>query len=76
MPEDRIAILLNPSAGRGRALRHRARLERCLEDQNVPYDLIVTASEEDLRKKTRTLIRERETIAGAGGENASGGEKA
>jgi len=66
---DRIAILFNPSAGKGKALKKRARLERLLKKFKVPFDLAVTASEENLRALTREWVRKYRALAGAGGDS-------
>ena len=69
MPEDRIAILFNPSAGRGKALKKKDRLERLLQEWEVSFDLIVTASEENLRALTRECAGRYRALAGAGGDS-------
>ena len=67
--QDRLAILLNPSAGGGRAGRSRERLEKTLRDQAIAYDLIVTESEEQLKALSREMAAEGRTIVGAGGDS-------
>ncbi len=69
MPKDRIAILFNPSAGKGAAKRRKARLERLLREWDVAYDLIVTQSAEDLRRLTRECAGSHRALAGAGGDS-------
>jgi diacylglycerol kinase family enzyme len=69
VPEDRIAILFNPSAGRGKALKNRGRLERLLRESKVPFDLMVTTSEENLRALTRECAGRYRALAGAGGDS-------
>jgi diacylglycerol kinase family enzyme len=69
MPSDKIALVFNPSAGRGKARRHKSRLERLLLDLDIPHDLYVSASEEDLRELTRTCVGRYGAIAGAGGDS-------
>jgi len=69
VPEDRIAILFNPSAGRGKALKKKDRLERLLQEWEVSFDLIVTASEENLRALTRECAGRYRALAGAGGDS-------
>jgi len=69
MPTDRTIILFNPSAGKGTARRKKARLERLLGKWDVPYDLIVTQSEDDLRTLTRESAGRFRVLAGAGGDS-------
>lgn len=69
MPKDRIGILFNPSAGKGKALKNRARLERLLNEQEVPFDLTVSSDEENLRVLTRECSRQYQSLAGAGGDS-------
>ncbi len=64
-----LAILFNPSAGKGRALRARARLEEALRKRSVGYELIVTESESGLRDLTRRLASAGRPLAGAGGDS-------
>jgi diacylglycerol kinase family enzyme len=64
-----LAILFNPSAGKGRALRARARLEEALRKRGVGYELIVTESEGRLRDLTRELASAGRPLAGAGGDS-------
>jgi diacylglycerol kinase (ATP) len=69
MKIEKIAILLNPSAGRGKALRKREKLEERLRKYDIPYDLFVTQSEEDLKRLTRKKSEEYEVLVGAGGDS-------
>jgi diacylglycerol kinase (ATP) len=64
-----LIILLNPSAGGGRAGRNRERLEKMLRDQAIAYDLIVTESEKELQALSRKLAEKGRTIIGAGGDS-------
>jgi YegS/Rv2252/BmrU family lipid kinase len=64
-----MAILFNPSAGRGKALRNKARLEYLLRKQHIDYDLFVTESENHLRELTREHARRCRTVVGAGGDS-------
>jgi len=68
-PADRLAILFNPSAAAGKALKKKSRLERLLNKWQVPFDLSVTASEEDLKARTRECAGRYRTLAGAGGDS-------
>lgn len=64
-----LIILLNPSAGGGRAGRNRERLEKMLRDQAIAYDLIVTESEKKLQALSRKLAEKGRAIVGAGGDS-------
>lgn len=69
MTKDRAAVLFNPSAGRGKAMGMKDRVEACLRENDVPYDLFVTGSEEELRALAREHARNRSTVVGAGGDS-------
>ena len=68
MTEKRMVIILNPSAGEGKAFKKKGRLEKMLKDAGVSHDLYVSESEEDLRRVTRGCTKEYRTIVGAGGD--------
>jgi diacylglycerol kinase (ATP) len=69
VPQNRIAILFNPSAAKGKALGKKTRLERLLRELDVSCDLMVTASEENLRALTRECAGRYRALAGAGGDS-------
>jgi len=69
MQTDKTAILFNPSAGKGTALRIKDRLKELLIKYDVPYDLYVTQSEEDLINLTREKSKEYKIMVGAGGDS-------
>jgi len=69
MPTDRIAILFNPAAGKGKALKKKSRLEQLLQEWETPFDLIVTAGEDHLRALTRECAGRYRALAGAGGDS-------
>jgi len=69
MAADRISILYNPSAGMGRALDRKIKLERLLKHFEIRYDLVMTRSEEHLRSLTREQAAAGATIVGAGGDS-------
>jgi diacylglycerol kinase family enzyme len=69
MPSDRLSILYNPSAGMGRALGRKIRLERLLRHFEIRYDLVMTRSEEHLRELTRAHARSYPVVVGAGGDS-------
>jgi YegS/Rv2252/BmrU family lipid kinase len=64
-----LPVLLNPSAGSGKAGRVRERLEAELRRQGIAYTLTITEDEDHLRRLTRSLAAERGTLAGAGGDS-------
>ncbi len=65
-----VTVLLNPSAGMGRSLNRRRRLERELSLAGVDYELVVTDSEAHLRALTRELGRRGGILAAAGGDSS------
>ena len=69
MQTDKVAILFNPSAGKGKALRKKNRLEELLKKYDVPYDLFVTQSEEALIRLTQEKSKEYKVLVGAGGDS-------
>lgn len=69
MSTDKIAVLFNPSAGKGKALKNKNRLEQLLRRFDIPHDLFVTQSEENLKELTRQNSHRFKTLAGAGGDS-------
>ncbi|MGB6338430.1 MAG: acylglycerol kinase family protein, partial [Candidatus Aminicenantaceae bacterium] len=69
MHEDKAAILFNPSAGRGKALKKKNRLEELLKKHDITYDLFVTQSEEDLLGLTQEKSKEYNVLVGVGGDS-------
>ncbi len=67
--KNRIVILLNPAAGKGKAFRAKSRLERSLRQLGIPFDLYVTQNEKHLRTLTFELAGEYQTLVGAGGDS-------
>ena len=63
-----IAILLNPSAGRGRAGRKIRLLENRLRDYGLNYDILESESPEHLERLSAERSRADEIIVGAGGD--------
>ncbi len=64
-----LSVLFNPSAGQGRALDLRARVESRLRESGVRFDLCVTGSEAELKSLAREHGRTYRTVAGAGGDS-------
>ncbi len=69
MQTEKVAILFNPSAGKGIALKNKERLEELLRRYDIPYDLFVTQNEEDLIGLTGEKSREYQTLVGVGGDS-------
>jgi diacylglycerol kinase (ATP) len=69
MQTDKVAILFNPSAGKGKALRKKKHLEKLLHKYDVPYDLFVTQNEDDLKTLARENSRIYATLVGVGGDS-------
>jgi len=69
MPAEKIAILYNPTAGMGRALKRKIGLERLLRHFGVRYDLFMSRSEDHLRELVREHVKTYGTIVGAGGDS-------
>jgi diacylglycerol kinase (ATP) len=65
----KIAVLINPSAGKGRAAREMDHLKGLLGKHDVDHDLTITSSEEELRMLAREISRNYGVIAGAGGDS-------
>lgn len=63
-----IALIFNPSAGRGKANRKRKKVEACLKAQNIPYKLFVTKSEAHLVNIATQVVHKHPVIVGAGGD--------
>jgi diacylglycerol kinase (ATP) len=69
MTDRPLPILLNPSAGSGKAGRARERLEAELKRKGISYTLTITDSEAQLRGLTRSLAAVEPILAGAGGDS-------
>ncbi len=64
----KIALIYNPAAGRGKALRKKKKVETYLKAQNIPYKLFVTQSEAHLVETTAHAVHSYPVIIGAGGD--------
>ena len=69
MIADKTAILLNPSAGKGKALKKRRAIEQTLRKFEVPFELFVTQNEDDLKSVARECLGKFQTVVGAGGDS-------
>ncbi len=65
----RLAILLNPSAGQGRAGHRWKKLEGLLRENGLSFDFYITESEEQLKRLSRRLATEGRVLVGAGGDS-------
>ena len=63
------AILFNPSAGKGKAGKRKALLEKYLKMYGIDYELVVTESEEDLKRLVPVLGDRYRTLVAAGGDS-------
>ena len=66
---EEVAILFNPTAGKGKALKKRDKLENLLRKYNIKFDLIITENEEDLKNQVKERGENYNTIVGAGGDS-------
>ncbi|MCK4764971.1 MAG: hypothetical protein KAW12_22420 [Candidatus Aminicenantes bacterium] len=64
----KVAVLLNPSAGKGRALREKEKIEYFFQKAGIDYDLFISTSEEHLRRLAGVAAGSRAAIIGVGGD--------
>jgi diacylglycerol kinase (ATP) len=64
----KIAVLFNPSAGKGRAAQKRRTLQRCLQEQGVACDWFESRHEDDLRDLVAVTAEDYPTLIAAGGD--------
>jgi diacylglycerol kinase (ATP) len=65
---EKIAILFNPSAGKGRAGQKRRTLQKCLKEQGIGYDWFDSRHEDDLRNLVSVTAEDYPTLIAAGGD--------
>jgi YegS/Rv2252/BmrU family lipid kinase len=65
---EKVAVILNPSAGRGKALRKQHKVEACLAAKGINYDLFETRNEAHLVETTVKVIPDYKVIVGGGGD--------
>jgi YegS/Rv2252/BmrU family lipid kinase len=65
---EKIALIYNPSAGGGKALRRQSRVQACLEAKGIRYDLYLTESEAHLQETAELVAQRYPVILGAGGD--------
>lgn len=63
-----IAIIFNPSSGKGKAARKKPILEAYLKANRIRYKMFVTQSEEHLVRTAAQVARDYQVIVGAGGD--------
>ena len=63
-----VAIIVNPTAGRGRAIRSIKRLKATLNQHVIHYHLETSKDEFDLRSLAGNLAKDYPTLVGAGGD--------
>lgn len=64
----KVVILFNPSSDKGRSLKKKGRVEKCLKENRIDYDLFVSKSENDLKRLSVEAIGNYSTIVGVGGD--------
>lgn len=65
---EKVAIIFNPSSGKGRAGQKRRALEKCLKEQSITYDWFNSRSEDDLRDLVAATAKNYPTLVAAGGD--------
>ncbi|UCH97652.1 MAG: hypothetical protein JSV88_12605 [Candidatus Aminicenantes bacterium] len=65
---EKIAILFNPSARRGKSGKAKEKIERILNANHINYDLFVSESEEHLKQMTVEAAFKYPAIVGVGGD--------
>jgi len=63
-----VAVLFNPSSGRGKSSKRLGRVENSLKKHRIYYKLFITQSEEHLRQLARGFANENRIIVGVGGD--------
>jgi diacylglycerol kinase (ATP) len=66
---EKLLVLFNPSAGGGRAMARKARLESLLREKGVSFELTVTRSEAHLRDLAAAAAGTGRDIVAAGGDS-------
>ncbi|MCJ7525379.1 MAG: hypothetical protein MUP71_09190 [Candidatus Aminicenantes bacterium] len=65
---EKIAILFNPSAGKGRAELKRRTLQKCLKEEGIACDWFESRHEDDLRDLVKVTAADYPTLVAAGGD--------
>lgn len=69
MQTRKIAILFNPSAGKGMSFKKKDKLKNLISRYKIPNDFFETQSEENLRNLAKELSGKYRTVVGAGGDS-------
>ncbi|MBU4306737.1 MAG: hypothetical protein L6428_16125 [Candidatus Aminicenantes bacterium] len=65
---EKIAVLFNPSAGKGRAELKRRTLQKCLKEEGIACDWFESRHEDDLRDLVKVTAADYPTLVAAGGD--------
>jgi diacylglycerol kinase (ATP) len=65
---EKVAILFNPSAGKGRAGQKRLALQKCLKEEGIAYDWFESRHEDDLRDLVAVTAQDYPALIAAGGD--------
>ena len=65
---EKVAILFNPSSGKGRAGQKRRALQKCLKEDDVAFDWFESRHEDDLRDLVKVTASDYPTLVAAGGD--------
>ncbi len=65
---EKVALLFNPSSGKGRAAQNRRALQRCLREQGIAYDWFESRHEDDLRDLVAVTAGDYPRLVAAGGD--------
>jgi diacylglycerol kinase family enzyme len=65
---EKVAILFNPSSGKGRASQKRRALHACLKENGVAFDWFESRHEDDLRDLVKVTAADYPTLVAAGGD--------
>lgn len=63
-----ILVIYNPSSAGGRSEKKKSRIIKKLEKQNIPYEMYVTDSEEDLKTTASKAADDKRDIIAVGGD--------
>ena len=65
---EKIIVLFNPSSAGGRSQKKQNRIEKKLEKWDIPYELYVTESEDDLKERASAAAEEKKSMIAVGGD--------
>jgi diacylglycerol kinase (ATP) len=65
---EKVAILFNPSSGKGRAGQKRRGLQNCLKENGIAFDWFESRHEDDLRDLVKVTAADYPTLVAAGGD--------